>query len=117
MCKQNNANINIYLNNQILKQVTEIKYLGIFFHNKFRFYIHIEHVTEKGIQLINILSKSARLQWGLGHKALQTIYKGVIVPITTYGAPVWEAALLRQKNIIKIERAHKLINIKMCKAF
>jgi hypothetical protein len=60
-----------------------MKYLGIFFDNKFRFGRHIEHITEKGIQLINILSKSARLQWGLGHKAPQTIYKGVIVPLTT----------------------------------
>jgi hypothetical protein len=30
---------------------------------------------------------------------------------------VWEAALLRQNNIIKIKRVHRLINIKMCKAF
>jgi hypothetical protein len=39
-----------------------------------------------------MLGKTAKLNWGLGHKSLKTIYEGVLVPLITYGAPVWEEA-------------------------
>jgi hypothetical protein len=45
-----------------------------------------------------MLSRSAKLQWGLGHKSLHTIYEGVLIPILTYGAPVWEEAIAKQKK-------------------
>ena len=51
-----------------------MKYLGIYQDKQFNFSKQIDHVTEKTITLINMLTKSAKLQWGLGHKALHTIY-------------------------------------------
>jgi len=42
--------------------------------------------------MIYMLGKTAKLNWGLGHKSLKTIYEGVLVPLITYGAPVWEEA-------------------------
>jgi len=48
----------------------------------------IDYTTDKLIKLINMLARTAKLQWGLGHKALKTIYEGAIVPILTYGAPI-----------------------------
>lgn len=63
------------------------------------------------------MSKSAKLTWGLGNKALGTIYRGAIEPILTYGAPVWETALQNQKNLRKIQRVQRLFNIKITKAY
>ena len=39
--------ISINLNNRRLQQVTEMKYLGIYFDNRLTFYKHIEHITLK----------------------------------------------------------------------
>jgi hypothetical protein len=59
--------INIYLNNKPLEQVTTLKYLGIIIYDKFKFSQHISYAAEKCIKLIYSLSKSAKVTWGLKH--------------------------------------------------
>jgi len=60
-----------------------MKYLGIYLDRKFNFHAHIDHTVANVITLINMLAITAKLQWGLGHKALKTIYVGAVVPILT----------------------------------
>jgi hypothetical protein len=67
--------IEIYLNNKILKQVNSIKYLGIIFDSKMTFREHINYVEEKRTKLIFSLSKSAKIMWGLKHEALKPYIK------------------------------------------
>ena len=61
-----------------------MKYLGIYFDRKFNFNEHIDYTVAKLITLVNMMARTAKLQWGLGPKALKTIYEGAIVPILTY---------------------------------
>ena len=84
--KRRRDDINIYLNNRRLERVTDIKYLGIHFDSRLTFQKHIEHITEKSRTLIYMLSKTANLHWGLGHKSLKTAYEGALVPLMTCGA-------------------------------
>jgi hypothetical protein len=63
------------------------------------------------------LSRTAKLKWGLGHEVLKTTYKGAIVPILTYGAPVWEEAIQKQRNLKKYQSVQRLINIKIAEAY
>ena len=70
----------------------ELQYLGIYFDQRMSFNKNIQNVTQKSTKLIHMLGISARLHWGLGHKSLKTIYEGAIIPLTTYGAPVWADA-------------------------
>jgi len=55
----------------------------------------------ESITLINMLSRTAKLQWGLRHKALKTIYGGAVVQILTYGAPIWVEAIRKIRNLAK----------------
>jgi len=64
-----------------------------------------------------MLTRSNKLNWGLGHRALKVIFNGVIEPILTYGAPVWEKALTKQNNQRKYQRVERMMNIKIAKAF
>jgi hypothetical protein len=57
--------------------------------SKFNFNACIDHTVAKSVTFINMLPRTPKLQWGLGHKALKTIYKVVEVPVLTYGAPMW----------------------------
>jgi len=93
-----------------------MKYLGIYLDSKFNFNAHIDHSVAKSITLINMLARTAKLQWGLGHKALKTMYEGAIVPILTYGAPIRVEAT-RKNNLIKYKRIQRLTNIKIAKAY
>ena len=112
-----NKEINIYLNNKPIQQATKMKYLGLIIDNKFKFSEHISYTAERSSKLIHSLSKSAKLTWGLNHKALQTIYKGVILPLLLYGALVWAKAMKYEHNRFKYIRVQRLINIKIAKAF
>jgi hypothetical protein len=62
-------------------------------------------------------SRVAKLQWDLGHKSLKTIYEGALIPLLTYGAPVWEEAIRKQRNLQKLQRVQRLINIKTAEAY
>jgi hypothetical protein len=114
--KRFRENINIYLNNR-LEQVEKIKYLGIYFDNKINFHKYIGNITEKTRKIIHMIGKTAKLNWGLGHKVLKIIYEGAIVPLMTYGAPVWEAAVNKQTHLRKLQSTQRLINIKIFKAY
>src|SRR5215475_28491 len=85
--------INVFLNYKLLKQVNQIKYLGIIMDNKFKFREHITYAAEKCTKIIYSLSKSAKITWGLRHEVLKIIYEGAILPLLLYGAPVWIDAM------------------------
>ena len=112
-----NTKIQIYLRNELLEQVQWLKYLGVYIDNKFNFDKHVHIVSTKCVQMINILSRSAKISWGLSQRALETIYHGAVVPIMTYAAPAWHMAARREKNKRKIRRVQRLMNIKIIRAF
>jgi hypothetical protein len=110
-CKERKA-IDIYTNNNHLEQVIKIKYLGIIIESKFRFNEHIKYITDRCTKLINALSRLARINWGLKHEALRTIYNGAILPQLLYAAPVWVESIKKERN-----RAIRLISSRISKAY
>jgi hypothetical protein len=68
--------------------VNQIRYLGILFDNKLSYREDINYIEGKCTKLIFTLARSAKITWGLKHKALKTIYTAIL-PIILYGAPVW----------------------------
>jgi hypothetical protein len=48
---------------------------------------------------------------------MKTIYKGAILPLLLYGAPVWIDAMQYEYNKRKYIRVQRLINIQTAKAF
>jgi hypothetical protein len=115
--RKENKEISVYMNNKTLEQVQKIKYLRIIIDSKLSFRDHIIHISSKCNKLIYALSKSAKQSWGLSHAALHTIYKGTILPLLLYGAPVWIEALEKECNKTIYNRVQRLINIKIAKAF
>jgi len=84
-----------------------MKYLGTHLDNKFNFNAHIDQTVGKLIPLVNILYRTAKLQWGLGHKALKTFYEGAVVQILKYGAHIWVEAIGKNKQA-KYKRIQRL---------
>jgi hypothetical protein len=115
--RRENKDVSIYLNNKFLEQVNTIKYLGIIIDSKLNFREHLIYTSTKCSKLIHALSKSAKLSWGLKHKALNTIYKGAILSFKLYGVPVWIRAMAKKCNKILYTRVQRLINIKIAKAY
>ena len=107
----------INLNNKPLEQVNTIKYLEITIDSKMNFREHIISTSKKCITPINTLAKSAKLNWGLQQEATNIIYKGAILPLMLYGAPVWIQAIEKNCNRTLYSRVQRLINIKISKSY
>jgi hypothetical protein len=97
--------------------VHTLKCLGIIFDSRLTIREDINYITEKCTKLIFVLSKSAKLNWGLKHAALQTIHTGGILPLLLYGAPIWKKAMGKACYRLKLIRVQRLINIKIAKAY
>ena len=93
MKRKERNEIRVFLNYKLLKQVNQIKHMGIIIDNKFKFCEHITYAVEKCTKLICSLSKSAKITWALRHEILKIIYEGAILPLLLYGAPVWRDAM------------------------
>jgi hypothetical protein len=94
--RREKTDVSIYLNNCPLEQVNTIKYLEVILDSKLNFREHLISTAKKCTTLIHTLAKSAKLNWGLQQGALNTIYKGAILPLLTYAALVWIRAM--EKN-------------------
>jgi hypothetical protein len=106
-----------FLNNKKLQQEDMVKYLGITIDRRFNFNQHIDNITGKCIKIIQELSKSAKINWGLRHDVIRIIYTKAILPIISYGAPVWIKGLKRKHNATKLKRVQRIINIKIARAY
>lgn len=114
---KNQQVLNIYLNNVKINQKEVMKYLGIFIDKRYRFNQHIEHIAEKCTKLIHALSKSAKINWGLRSDVMRIIYKGAMLPLLSYGVPMWIDALQTVHNAKRLQRVQRLVNLKITKAF
>ena len=54
---------------------------------------------------------------GLGYNAFRTIYRGAILPLLLYGAPIWINILNKYCYIRKPTRFQRLINIRIAKSY
>jgi hypothetical protein len=109
--------IYIYINNNHLEQVAKIKYLRIIIDSKFKFNIYTKYVTDRCNKLINALSKSARINWGLKHDALTTIHNSAILPQLLYAAPVWVESIKKECNRATYVRVQRPISLRIAKAY
>ncbi|KAF6210385.1 hypothetical protein GE061_013489 [Apolygus lucorum] len=105
--------LSVYLMGERLQFVNQLKYLGVMFDGALRWTKHIQYVCGKASQLINILSRAAKMHWGLGPEALGIIYRGAIVPIILYAVPVWVEALRIQRNVDSLRRVQRLMLLRM----
>jgi hypothetical protein len=109
--------MDIYLNNNHLEQVGKTKYLGIIIHSKLKFTEHIKYITDSCTKLINALSKSAKINWGLRHEALKTIHNGAVLPQLLHATRVWIEAIKKERNRAKYVRVQRLISLRTAKAY
>ena len=114
---KNRRDIEVFLNNKKLQQTDTIQYLRITIDRRFNINRHTDKITGKSIKIIHSLSKSANINWGLRYDVLRIIYNGAVLPILSYGAPVWIECLNRKHNATKLKRVQRLINIKIARAY
>ena len=81
-----------------IKFKDSIRYLGVHFDKGMGVRTHCLYMKTKLESLFEKLGKLARATWGLRHRALSTIYRGVFAPVVAYAAAGW-ADLCRERDI------------------
>ncbi|MEW8548517.1 MAG: reverse transcriptase family protein [Candidatus Thiodiazotropha sp.] len=100
LSRKTNANLHppLVMNNEHIKEVTHHKHLGLFLSNDGTWHEHIDYITSKAWQRVNIMRK---LKFLLDRESLQIIYTSFIRPILEYSDIVWDNITQYEVNALQ----------------
>ena len=81
--------LKLTINGNIIEQVPEIKFLGVFLDQHLSFKSHIDYVTVKMSRAIGMLN---RLKYFIPNNVLLTIYNALVLPHINYAITAWGSA-------------------------
>ena len=92
----------IKMNSHIINLDESVKYLGIWFDDRFSFKDHALKTIDKCKKIFNIVRSYCGNTWGLNSYLTRLIYKTIIIPVLTYGASIWYPAFMHTEVSKKI---------------
>ena len=107
--KKVNVNVPLTLENAVIKQGSETKFLGVLIDQLLSWKPHIDFVSKK-------ISKSAKTLFYLSSQTLMTLYYSLVYPFLTYCNVAWSSTYCSNPNSIYllqkrlIAKAHYLAN-------
>jgi ribonuclease HI len=107
----------IKIEEHILENVKHIKHLGIIIDSKLSWRKHTEYISTKGRLLTNNLIRFAKQKFGLNQKALETIYKGAVLPTITYASSVWYKSIERKYFMKNLETMQRSIGLRIIRGY
>ena len=114
--KKVNVNVPLTLENTVIKQVMETKFLGVLIDQHLSWKPHIDFVSKKISKSVGIIAKA---RFYLSSQTLMTLYYSLVYPFLTYCNVAWSSTYcsnlnciyLLQKRLVRlITKAHYLAN-------
>lgn len=111
---KNSKRASLTLDGQVITPSDTVKYLGVTFHNKFKFHHHMNTVLNRARFAYNILSPIITNK-KVNQKSKTILYKQIIRPIILYASIIWST--ISKSSNEKIERMErkiirKILNVK-----
>ena len=94
--------LQLLVNSKEIKQVHEVKYLGVTVDDKLSWNAHTENVCKKVSKIVSFLG---RLRYFVNEKNMKLIYNAIVIPQLDYADIVWDAG-----KKMHAERLQKLQN-------
>ncbi|XP_055924597.1 uncharacterized protein LOC129956691 [Argiope bruennichi] len=94
----------LYIHNQPILVVQEVRFLGVILDSKLTFLSHILYLRKKCERLLNILKVLSNTTWGADRVSLLRIYQAVILSRIDYGCIVYGSA--RKFVLRKLDTVH-----------
>ena len=100
--------LNINLDGNIIEQVKSIKFLGVFFDEKLKWNVHVNHVVSKISRGLGVLGRVRNI---VPFDVLRTLYYTLIYPYLVYCCIIWGGAAAATSNRLSVlqNRAVRLI--------
>lgn len=87
------------INQQILKDMTLVKDLGVYFDQKMDFIAHIQHITNKAFKMLGFIKRSMKHFNSL--EAIKTVYCTNVRSILEYASVVWSPSYSCHKQTVE----------------
>ena len=97
--KKVNVNVPLTLENTVIKQVTETKFLGVLIDQHLSWKPHIDFVSKKISKSVGIIAKA---RFYLSSQTLMTLYYSLEYPFLTYCNVAWSSAYCSNLNCIQL---------------
>ena len=106
--KKVSVNVPLTLENTVIKQATETKFLGVFIDQHLLWKPHIDFVSKKILKSVEIIAKAS---FYLSPQTLMTLYYSLVYPFLTYCNVAWSSTYCSNLNCIYLlqERLVRLI--------
>ena len=91
-----------FMGDNIIKETTSVKYLGITINSKLNWSDHIANITSKASSVLGFLQRNFK-KCPINTKV--SLYKSMVLPILEYGCAIWDPFTAKDiDNIEKIQR-------------
>lgn len=107
----------LYMSDEPINLVDEIKLLGLIIDRKLTFKSHVSAVCKKAANIYKGLACAARVTWGLNRDIIRTIYVAVIEPIVMYASCAWSQVTEYQHTLSQLNALQRGFAQKICKAY
>ena len=105
--KAHQGNVSINANGQTIKEITEIKFLGVMLDNKLSWKAHIKYISSKISKSVSILKM---LKFFFPSRILKSLYYSFVYPYFSYCNIIWggaanthlESLVLLQKSALEL---------------
>lgn len=75
--------------NKTIRMVDETRYLGVKFGSRLGITPHVNYISNKSRKTFSQLAAVARARWGISSGIMETLYRGVFIPIIAYASAGW----------------------------
>ena len=110
-------NPTIKIDNNNIQRVKVFKYLGLMIDEKLNFHHHIKYVSGKAVRLMNKIISIGQRRFRLPLQIIKRYHDSIMVAMMSYGASVWGHRLNVRQNAAIINRAQRIVLIRLCGAY
>lgn len=108
----------VRVNGVSVRYVTQVRYLGLIMGERMVFTPYLVRLKERLVGLGGLVRRLLRSNWGLGRRAIRTIYRGLFVACAAFGSAIWfETAMLAagRRKVLSCQRVLLLACLPVCR--
>ena len=100
--RKTESQTNLRLDNQDIEYVSQFKFLGLIFDNKFTWNAHVNYIEANRYKRMNLLKFVSGTKWGANRSSFYKLYTAFILSKIDYGCEFYYSA--SQQNRYKLDR-------------
>jgi exonuclease III len=98
--------IKYIINNEIIPNDDNPRYLGLYLDSHLSWNFHIKHITNIAKQRLQLIKRITSKNNGPNAQFLCNLFKTFLLPATQYGATIWNNTIHIHRELIKLETVY-----------